>query len=172
MSQRSEPPVKKTRQNLVVLDLEAYLPSNDSLAELDLAQFLFKSLLLKEKDFRDQVSHFDFSQFKDKELCIFCSSDAIVPMWAYMVLAAEAEEYSRSTLFCTPAEAFDQAFLHHVRQIDANEFSGERVIVKGCGNYSPKEEIYVEVASKLTPHVQVLLFGEPCSTVPVFRKRK
>lgn len=164
-------PKKQLKQHLVVLDLGNYLPERSEIVGIDMVDFLFKGMVLKESEFRLQVAEFKFENYRDKLVNLYCSAAAIVPMWAYMVIASELSGIASQICFCKPDEARDRFFFERVRTIDPSQYTNQRLVVKGCGNYTPKEEIYVLLSSLLASETKALLFGEPCSTVPVFRKK-
>ena len=155
---------------LVTLDLEEYYP-RDTIEVFDLKDFLFMGMILKEKDFRDAMLQTDWSKFNDKIVAVNCSADAIVPMWAYMLVAAYLQPVAKEIIFGTRDEALKQAFLKNIQAISFSEFADKRVVVKGCGNLPVGEFAYLEITKRLTPVVKSIMYGEPCSTVPIYKKK-
>lgn len=156
---------------LVSLDLEElYHPGERIL--FDIKDQLFQGLILREKDFRAFLKSHDWAQYAGKNIAIICSEDAIVPTWAYMLLAVELEPFANTFVFGDLNVLEDKLFSNALRKIDPEGFSGKRVVVKGCSKLTVPVFAYVEVTRLLKPFVQSLMFGEPCSTVPVYKKPK
>ena len=139
--------------------------------EIDLKQFLFEGFILKEKEFRKTLKEFDFSIYTNKVVALFCSSDAIVPMWAYMLATSYLNKIGNEIHFGTKEEVFQKHFLQNIEGIDAEEFKGGKVIVKGCGHIPLTEALYIAITKKLQNTVSSLMFGEACSAVPVFKTK-
>ena len=130
-------------------------------------------LILKEKDFRESMKNIDWSVYKDQVLCIFCSADAIIPSWAYMLVATYASPVAKELFFGTQAEWRKAKLLDIVEKMDVQPYADERIIIKGCSDeFEIGPEIYVALTGKLVPVVKSLMFGEPCSTVPVYKRPK
>jgi len=161
---------KVAESGLITLNLEQYYPDQQPLA-FDLKSFLFMEMLLKEKDFRGGLDQHDWTQYSDRDVAVYCSTDAIVPMWAYMLVASKLSGIARSIISGTPEEAFKQVFIQNIRQVDPAVYEGKRVVVKGCGDKPVPEYAYAEISIKLLPVVKSLMYGEPCSTVPVFKRK-
>jgi len=161
---------KVAESGLITIDLEKYYPDQQPFS-FDLKDFLFMEMLLKEKDFREALEQHDWSQYSNRDVAVFCSTDAIVPMWAYMLVASKLSGVARSIISGTPEEAFKQAFIQNIQQVDPAVYEGKRVVVKGCGDKPVPEYAYAEISVKLLPVVKSLMYGEPCSTVPVFKKK-
>jgi hypothetical protein len=161
---------KVVESGLITIDLEYYLPSGDIQA-FDLKDFLFMEMLLKEKDFRQALETHDWKQYQEKTIAVFCSTDAIIPMWAYMLVVAKLSPYASSIQYGTIDEVFKSIFINRIQQIEASQFEGKRVFIKGCGEKEIPPYAYMEISSKLIPVVASLMYGEPCSTVPVYKKK-
>ena len=155
---------------LVTIDLADYAPK-DTIAILDAKDFLFEGIILKEKDFRNTLKEFDFSVYTDKIVALYCSSDAIVPMWAFMLLTSYLKNSASEIYFGTKEEVFQKIFSDNIDAIDATEFENKKVIVKGCGQVPLTEALYIAITKKLQNTVSSLMFGEACSAVPVFKKK-
>jgi hypothetical protein len=157
---------------LITLKLETYFPDTP-VAKLDLKEFLFKELLLKEKDFREHMKAHDWAQYEGKVLLAYCSSDAIIPMWAYMLVAAYATPYA-AEVFQGTAENYYQAYYHRVvSEMDIQPYEGQRVIIKGCTDGRPvPAEAYLALTKRLQPVAKSIMYGEPCSTVPIYKQKK
>lgn len=159
------------QSSLITIDLEKYLPQS-AVVEYDLKANLFQGLLLREKDFRAFIKTHDWSQYEGKIVALFCSSDAIVPVWAYMLLSSELEPYASRIIFGTRPEVENILWKESLNQINPSEFEGEKVIIKGCGQIPIPESAYVEMTRLLSPVVSSLMYGEACSSVPIMKKRK
>lgn len=167
-----EPIVNKVAESgILTLDLTKYMPEADSLAGFDLRPFLFREMILKEKDFRESLKSFDWSIFSGKHVHIFCSVDAIIPMWANMLVASSLSEVAASVHFGSMADMEEALLLSSLKQMDVQEYTDKRVVIKGCGDVSAPAAAYVAVTELLRPHVRSLMYGEPCSTVPVYKKK-
>ena len=129
-------------------------------------------MILKEKDFRDFLKAHDWTQYLGKNVAIICSEDAIVPTWAYMLLAIQLEPYANAVVFGDLAALEDKLFSDAISKINPEEFSGKKVVVKGCSKVPVPISAYVAVTNLLKPVAQSLMFGEPCSTVPLYKKPK
>lgn len=161
---------KVAESGLITIDLEKYYPTTEPMP-FDLKKFLFMEMLLKEKDFRESLDQHDWSQYENRDVCVYCSTDAIVPMWAYMLVASKLSGIARSIISGTPEEAFKQIFIENIREVNAAAFEGKRVVVKGCGDKPVPEYAYAAISVLLLPVVKSLMYGEPCSTVPVFKRK-
>jgi len=161
---------KVAESGLITIDLEKHYPDQQPLS-FDLKNFLFMEMLLREKDFREALDQHDWTQYDNRDVAVYCSTDAIVPMWAYMLVASKLSGIARSIVSGTPEEAFKQLFLQNIRQVGAEAYEGKRVVVKGCGDKPIPEYAYAEISIKLLPVVKSLMYGEPCSTVPVYKRK-
>ena len=158
------------KSGLVSLDLETYYHHGERVV-YDLKDNLFMGMILKEKDFRDFLKTHDWSQYADKNVAIVCSEDAVVPTWAYMLLTLHLAPHAHALVFGNLQELENKLFYDAIGQINPEDFRNARVVVKGCGKYPVPTAAYVEITQKLLPVVQSLLFGEPCSTVPLYKRK-
>jgi hypothetical protein len=167
----SAPLVNKVAQKAIVtLDLETYLPAPDAVAVVDLKEFLFKGLILREADFREQVEKTDWQAYQGKYVTIHCSADAIIPMWAYMVLSASLAPYAKDIVAGDMNKAMQQLLLNNLAALDAAPFEGARVVIKGCGDREVDNAAFIAITKKLAGTAKAIMYGEPCSTVPIWRK--
>ena len=166
-----KPIVNKVAQKAIVsLDLEDYFPRQEEIVSVDLKQFLFKGLILREADFREAVKNSDWSIYQNKLVVIYCSTNAIIPMWAYMVVSAELSAFAKY-IACSSPEHVTEIFLYrNLARLNMEEFKNQRVIVKGCGDRKVPEAAFVQIAEQLSKTARVIMFGEACSHVPVFKK--
>ena len=156
---------------LVSLDLEEFYHQGERVV-YDISENLYQGLILREKEFRSFVKEYDWSQFKDKNVALVCSADAIVPTWAYMLLAIKLEPYANMVVFGVLDQLEQALFQNALSQINVNEFVDKKVVVKGCSKYPVPNYAYVEITRLLRPVVSSLMFGEPCSTVPLYKRPK
>ena len=156
--------------NLITIDLADYAPTS-AIKILDIKDFLFEGVLLKEKEFRSSLKEFDFSNYTNKTVALNCSTDAIVPMWAFMLITSYLNNIASEIHFGTKEEVFQKKFSDNIDSIDSYKFEGKKVIVKGCGQIPLSEILYIAITKKLQNTVSSLMFGEACSAVPVFKKK-
>ena len=154
---------------LVTLNLEELLHPAERVV-YDIKDNLFHGLMLREKDFREFVKTHDWTQFDNKNVAIVCSADAIVPTWAYMLLATKLQNHAHRYVFGN-LEALEQAlFQEAIAGIHAEEYRDAKVVVKGCGEKPVPTFAYVAIMQKLLPVTSSVMYGEPCSTVPLYKK--
>lgn len=157
--------------SLVTLDLEEYYHHGERVF-FDLSPLLYEGLLLKEKDFREFVKTHDWQSYQGKNVAIGCTTDAIVPVWAFMLVAVKLTPYANKVVF-GDLEKLEQAlFQSALSRIDPEEYKDGKVIIKGCSKYPVPTFAYVEIASRLQPFVSSLMYGEACSNVPLYKKPK
>ena len=167
----SESIVNKVANSAILsIDLEDFYP-REELVLFDLKPLLFMELILKEKEFRTALQQVDWSNYTGKLVAVTCSADAIIPMWAYMLVASYLQPYAKDIFFGNEQEALKEAFLHNIRKIDMHPFIDQRVVVKGCGDLAVGEYAYLEISKRLRPIVKSIMYGEPCSTVPIFKSK-
>lgn len=172
MEQQAKPLINRVQASgLITIDLENYGPKHD-IAGFDLSDYLWQGLVLKEKDFRAAVKEHDWSKYKDKTLLVFCSTDAIIPTWAYMLVASHAEEYAEDVFQGSKAAYLEWWFKNKIEQIDTDDYVDARIVVKGCSREAVPQSAYVTLVTRLQPVVKSLMYGEPCSTVPVYKKKQ
>ena len=167
----SEPFINKVAESgLISLDLAQYIPDND-IVVFDIKPYLFMELILKEKDFRASLAAIDWTQFDNKIVGIFCSTDAIIPMWANMLIVANVSPYAKSVYFGDENKTRELVLLEEIQKLDTDSFRDQRVVVKGCGDTPIGESAFIAITQKLRPVVKSIMYGEPCSTVPVYKKK-
>jgi hypothetical protein len=161
---------KVAESGLISLDLEEYYPKQP-IKVFDLKDHLYMGLILKEKDFRAALLTIDWEQYRDTNVAVTCSADAIIPMWAYMLIASYLQPVAANVVFGDEQKLIDTLLLKNLAGVNGAEYTDKRVVVKGCGEVSIPESAYVEITNKLRPFVKSIMYGEPCSTVPIFKKR-
>ena len=167
----SEPFINKVAESgLVTLDLEQYYPKGET-AVFDLKDYLFMGMILKEKDYREGFKKTDWSLYSGKNVALTCSADAIIPVWAWMLAAAYLQPVAKELVLGDEKELHKQLYLKNIAAINPEEFTGKRMVIKGCGETPIADFVYMEVTKKLLPVAQSIMYGEPCSTVPVYKKK-
>ncbi len=162
---------KVAESGIITLDLESYFPAEE-IVLFDMKQYLFMELILKEKDFRQALKELDTDVYKNKIAAITCSADAVIPMWAYMLVSGVLQPVASEIIFGNEETARKQLLLKNIRAININEYADKRVVIKGCGDKPVPEEAFVEITKLLRPVAKSIMYGEPCSTVPVFKKER
>ena len=155
---------------LLQIDLEAYYPKEE-ISVFDLKPFLFMELILKEKDFREALQKQDWTMYQDKIVAVTCTADAIIPVWAFMLIATYLEPVAKEIVFGDEKAALKQVFLKNINAVNFAPFEDKRVVVKGCGDTPIGEYAFMEITRKLRPFAKSIMYGEPCSTVPIFKKK-
>ena len=167
-----EPIVNRVAESgLITLDLTPYLPADDAVAVFDLKPFLFREMILKEKDYRAALQTADWEPYRDKHVAVTCTADAVIPMWAYMLAAAYLQPVALSVGFGSESEIVNGLIRQNIAAMDVADFIGKRIVVKGCGTKPVPESAYVAATMLLRPVAKSVMYGEPCSTVPVFKNR-
>jgi hypothetical protein len=161
---------KVANSGLITLDLATYYHPGERLV-FDIKEQLFQGLILREKDFREFVKAHDWSQYEGKNIAIICSADAIVPTWAYMLLVSKMEPYAHMVVFGNKDLLEDALFREALSRINLESYRDQRVVVKGCGDIPVPVSAYAEVTRMLRPVVKSMMYGEPCSTVPIYKKK-
>ena len=159
---------KVAQSGLVTLDPAAFYPAGERVV-YDIKDNLYMELILREKDFREFVKTHDWSQYQDKNVAVTCSADAIVPAWAYMLVANRLAPYAREVVFGNKDILETVLFVKSIAGMDVEQYRDQRIVIKGCGDIPVPVSAYVELTKKLTPVVKSLMFGEPCSTVPIYK---
>ncbi len=167
----SEPFINKVAESgLITIDLENWYPKGET-AVFDMKDYLFMGMILKEKDFREALKNLDWSIYQDKDVAITCTVDAITPVWAYMLVAAYLQPVASDFIMGDEKELHKSRFLKKLAAINTNEYTDKRVVIKGCGETPIADYVYMEITKLLRPVVKSIMYGEPCSTVPVYKKR-
>jgi hypothetical protein len=160
---------KVSESGIITLDLEDFYPKDET-AVFDMKNYLFMGLILKEKDFRETMKNFDLTPYKDKNIALTCSADAIIPVWAYMLVASYLQPVAKEIVFGDADFLHKTLFLKNINKINTEDYRDQRVVIKGCGELPISETAYVAITNQLRPVVKSIMYGEPCSTVPVYKK--
>ncbi len=165
-----DPIINKVSQSgLQTIDLESFYDETQRCV-FDIKEQLYMGLMLKEKEFRDFVKTNDWSQYKDCHVAITCSADAIVPTWAYMLVGAKLSGIAKTVVFGNAELLEFSLFKDAIDRLEMEDYRDQRVVVKGCSKRPVPVSAYVYLTEKLTPVVKSIMYGEPCSTVPVYKK--
>ena len=160
---------KVSESGIITLDLEDFYPKEET-AVFDMKDHLFMGLILKEKDFRETLKNLDLTPYKDKNIALTCSADAVIPVWAYMLVASYLQPVAKEIVFGDEDFLHKTLFLKNIAQINIEDYKDQRVVIKGCGELPISETAYVAITNQLRPVVKSIMYGEPCSTVPVYKK--
>lgn len=161
---------KVAESGLITLDLEQYYPAGERVV-YDMKDNLFQGLILREKELRAFVKEHDWAQYQDKSVAIFCSADAIVPTWAYMLIANKMAPYVKEVVFGSLDTLETVLWNKVLMNIDLESFRNGRIVVKGCADFNVPIAAYLEITKILSPIVKSIMYGEPCSTVPIFKRK-
>ncbi len=161
---------KVAESGIITFDLAPYVVGRNVVA-FDLKPFLFREMILREKDYRAALLTHDWQQYEGKDVAIFCSADAIVPVWAYMLAAVYIEPIAHSVYYGTTSELEKSLLYQRINSIELADFVDKRIVIKGCGDTHVPEEAYVAITAKLRPVAKSIMYGEPCSTVPVYKRK-
>lgn len=161
---------KVANAGLITLDLEIFKPV-EVITVFDLAEHLFMGLILKEKDFREALKVKDWEVYRDQNVAITCSVDAIIPVWAYMLVSAYLQPVAKDVFVGGEQEFKKHLFLRNLALADKEQYRDQRVVIKGCGDEPIEAFAYAEITKQLLPLAKSIMYGEPCSTVPVYKRK-
>ena len=159
------------QSKLITFNLEDHYPQGQRFI-FDLSQWLFEGFVLKEKDFREQAKEHDWSQYQDKFMALNCSSDAIVPAWAYMLITTYLEPYAKKVVIGDLENLESHLYQEVIERIDVTDLKDKAVIIKGCSTKPVPKNAYIFLIKKLQPVVKSLMYGEACSSVPLYKQPK
>jgi hypothetical protein len=160
---------KVAQSGLITIDLEGIYPSGKRVA-LDIAPQLWQGIALREKDFREWIRTTNWSEYQGAHVAIYCSVDAIIPHWAYMLIASALSGIARTVVFGSTDDLESELFGAVIRSINPEEYRDKRIVIKGCSEREVPVSAYMDLVSHLQPVVRSIFFGEPCSTVPVYKR--
>ncbi len=159
-----------SKSQLITFDLEEFYTPGERVM-FDFKIFLFQEIILREKEFRDAIKLHDWSQYNEKYVAIVCSVDAIIPTWAFMLLSIALQPYAKRIIFGSLSALESQLFYERLSGIDWEKYRDKKMIIKGCSKVEVPLSAYVEVTNRLRSIAASIMFGEPCSTVPLFKKK-
>jgi hypothetical protein len=159
---------KVSQSALLTLDLEQFLPQ-EKIRIFDLKPFLFMELILKEKDFRAALLNTDWTIYKDEIVGVYCSADAVIPVWAYMLVVSYLQPYAKEVIMGDETMVLRQVITNRIQSINAEDYKDKRIVVKGCGDIPIGDFAFLEITKLLMPVAKSIMYGEPCSTVPVYK---
>ncbi|HRP55878.1 DUF2480 family protein [Agriterribacter sp.] len=159
---------KVAESGIITIDLAAFYPEAET-AVFDIKDYLFKGLILKEKEFREALKHTDWQQYNGKYIALNNTADAIIPMWAYMLVVSYLQPGAKDIVFGSEKDLLQTLMLDNISSINEDDYANKRIVIKGCGDVVLPEAAYTAITKKLRPVVKSLMYGEPCSTVPVYK---
>lgn len=154
---------------IITLNLEEFYPKQEVVV-FDMKDYLFMELILKEKDFRKTLKEYDWTQYEGKILLVHCSTDAIIPVWAFMLVVGYAEPFTHDVFLGNKEEYLKAHYYKTISTIDYSIYSEKRIVIKGCSQRPVPASAYLQLAAALRPYAQSIMYGEPCSTVPIFKR--
>ncbi|WP_296623335.1 DUF2480 family protein [Marivirga sp.] len=170
MEEQIENRVKKSP--LVSFDLEDIVDKVTERKTIDLKENLFQGLVLREKDFRSFVKEHDWDQYDDCYVNLTCSTDAIIPNWAYMLLVSKLSPKAKLIVQGEKGDLEKEILRLKLNEIDYDQFQNAKIVIKGCSDLSHPEFAFTEITNKMMPYVNSIMYGEPCSTVPIYKAPK
>ena len=172
MENRENEIINRVAQSgLITIDLEDFYVEGDRLL-LDIAPVLYMGMVLREKEFRLWIKEHEWEQYKDKLVAVICSEDAIVPTWAYMLIATKLQPQANFFVFGSLRELEDVLYQKALAVINPENYKDTKLVIKGCSNKPVPVSAYVELTRLLTPFAASIMYGEPCSTVPIYKRSK
>ena len=156
---------------LITIDLEDFYPQGQRIV-LDIKDWLYEELILREKDFREHVKNHDWAQYQNSYVSLTCSSDAIIPSWAYLLISAELSSFSKKTVVGNLELLETVIYQKIINELDVSEYLDKPVIIKGCADKPIPASAYTLLIDKIQPIAKTIMFGEACSTVPLYKKKK
>jgi len=160
------------KSGIITINLEDYYPQGE-IVVFDIKDYLFKGLILKEKDFRAALKEHDWTQYQDKHLVIQCSTDAIVPVWAYQLITVYAAPYAQTITEGSKDDFIKLYYYRTLQNLPLEDYTDKRIVIKGCSDKNPvPPAAYAEMARLLMPVAKKIMYGEPCSMVPLYKKKK
>lgn len=160
---------KVSESGIITLDLEDFYPK-EKIVVFDMKDHLFMGLILKEKEFRETMKALDLSLYTAKNIALTCTADAVIPVWAYMLVASYLKPVANEIIFGDSEFLHKSLFLKNIAQINPADYADKRVVIKGCGELPISETAYVAITGLLRPVAKSIMYGEPCSTVPIYKK--
>jgi len=161
---------KVAASGLITINLEEFYPKMD-IVQFDIKKYLFMELILKEKDFRAALTEINWADYTDKVVCVYCSTDAIIPVWAFMLISSYVQPFAKMVYLGNQEEFIKAYFTKTIDELDYTNFEHKKIVIKGCSDKPVPASAYLDITTKLRPIAQSIFYGEPCSTVPIFKKK-
>ena len=155
---------------LITINLEAFYPK-EPIKIFDLKDYLFRGLIIKEKEFREALKNTNWNEFENANVAVTCTADAIIPVWAYMLVATYLQPFAKNIVLGNEEKLTEIILLNNINSIDVEEYKEKRAVIKGCGDIKIPDSAYFAITNILLPHVKGIMYGEPCSTVPVYKRK-
>lgn len=155
---------------LVTIDLEDFYPK-ETINVFDLKDYLFRGLIIKEKEFREALKNTNWNEYENANVAVTCSTDAIIPVWAYMLVTTYLQPVAKTIVLGKKEKLIETILLNNIGSINTEEYIDKRAVIKGCGDVQIPESAYLKITNILLPYVKSIMYGEPCSTVPVFKRK-
>jgi len=155
---------------LVTLNLEDFYPK-ETIKIFDLKDYLFRGLIIKEKEFREALKNTNWNEYENANVGVTCTADAIIPVWAYMLVATYLQPFAKNIVLGDEKKLIETILINNITSINTEDYNDKRVVIKGCGDVDIPESAYLKITALLLPHAKSIMYGEPCSTVPVFKKK-
>jgi hypothetical protein len=165
-----EPIINRVEESDILLFNLEDLWDEGPVVELDLEPFLYEGIIVREKDFREKVKLHDWTQYDDRHVAVYCSTDAIIPTWAFMLVTSKLEGTARSVAFGRKEDLIRDHFVRALEQVDWSAYRNRPVVIKGCGSKLVPTNAYLLAVGKLQQVAGKLMYGEPCSSVPIWRR--
>ncbi len=157
------------KSGIITFNLEDYFPARE-IVEIDIKEFLFQGLILREKEFRQALKEVDWTSYQDQIVCVYCSTDAIIPVWAYMLISSSLTDHAHRIYIGGPEDYVQYHYSLSLSNLDPSEYQNARIVIKGCSNKPVPASAYAQLTSILRQVAKSIMYGEPCSTVPIYKK--
>jgi hypothetical protein len=161
---------KVAQSPILTIDLKDFYPSESEFKIFDISDFLFEKLILKEKDYRVALKNLDYSQYQNKYVGINCSGDVIIPQWAYLLAEIHLFPYAKKIFFADKKSIVQKVILDKIENTDVEKYRDRPVVIKGCSDVDISIDAYIAITYKLMKVAKSIMYGEPCSNVPLFKK--
>ncbi len=159
------------KSSLITIDLEEFYPEGKRVV-LDISQWLFKGLILREKDFRESIKNYHWENYKDVYVALTCSTEAIIPSWAYLLVTTQLTQFAKKVVVGNLELLETTIFQEIINNLKTSDYKNKPIIIKGCANKPIPDTASVQLVEKLQPIAKSILFGEACSTVPLYKQKK
>lgn len=161
---------KVETSGLITLNLEEFYPK-EAIRIFDIKDYLFRGLIIKEKDFREALKNINWREYEKANVAVTCSADAIIPVWAYMLIATYLQPFAKNIVLGDENKLIETILLNNINTINTEDYKDKRVVIKGCGDIKITDSAYLKITALLQPQVKSIMYGEPCSTVPVYKRK-